>query len=209
MADIGCSPSAVTAFDYFVGKGLRDFQAAGVVGNLQQESQLNPRNYPPSASAEQAFGIAAWHADRWQLLQTFFAGRDPWSLDTQLDFVWHELQTNPSYGLAKLISSTTVEDATLAFQDNFEKCGDCRPDTRIRYANNILGCLAIRPPLTKRGNTATVIAAAAVGALVATIGYGVYRALAGRSPKPELPPPPATFPSYVPPLRPVDRFGAP
>ena len=30
------------AFDFFVGKGLSDFQAAGIVGNLDQESGVNP-----------------------------------------------------------------------------------------------------------------------------------------------------------------------
>ena len=31
-----------TAFDYFVGKGLASFQAAGIVGNLDQESGVDP-----------------------------------------------------------------------------------------------------------------------------------------------------------------------
>jgi hypothetical protein len=43
MADLGCSSNAAIAYDYLVGKGLRDFQAAAVVGNLQWESRLNPR----------------------------------------------------------------------------------------------------------------------------------------------------------------------
>jgi len=30
------------AFDYFLGKGLASFQAAGIVGNLDQESGVDP-----------------------------------------------------------------------------------------------------------------------------------------------------------------------
>ena len=30
------------AFDYFLGKGLANFQAAGIVGNLDQESGVDP-----------------------------------------------------------------------------------------------------------------------------------------------------------------------
>ena len=30
------------AFDFFVAKGLKNFQAAGIVGNLDQESGVNP-----------------------------------------------------------------------------------------------------------------------------------------------------------------------
>src|SRR5262245_48472964 len=59
-AFIGCSPSPArpststsylaattfpndkAAFDFFVGKGLTNFQAAGIVGNLDQESGVNP-----------------------------------------------------------------------------------------------------------------------------------------------------------------------
>ena len=211
MAKLLCSPNAALAFDFFVSKGLTDFQAAGVVGNLQQESQLNPRNYPPSATAEQAFGIAAWHTDRWLKLRSFFSNLDPWAFDTQLEFVWHELQTDPSYGLAKLRASTTVEDATLAFQDNFEKCGDCRPNTRIGYAKSVLyACPAISTP--PRNNTATAIAAAAFGALFAAVSYGAYKAWSSRTPKrPTYTPNPTPLP-YVPPRprpRPIDPFGAP
>jgi hypothetical protein len=45
--DVGSTASAVTpsdktAYDFFLGKGLKNFQAAGIVGNLDQESGVDP-----------------------------------------------------------------------------------------------------------------------------------------------------------------------
>jgi hypothetical protein len=60
MADLGCSPNAAVAFDYLVGKGLRDYQAAAIIGNLQQESRLNPRAMSPPDPVQPSRGIAQW-----------------------------------------------------------------------------------------------------------------------------------------------------
>lgn len=194
MADLVCSPNAAVAFDFFTRKGLSDFQAAAIVGNLQQESGINPRNHPASATAEQGFGIAAWHPDRWQNLQAFANGRDIWALDTQLDFLWHELQTVPSNGLSPLVASTTIEDATAAFQDNFERCGNCRPDKRIAYAKSALyACPALKPPPAPSRGGALAAAAAAL-ALTAAAGYSLYRAFTVFPPRPRLQPRPEPEP---------------
>src|SRR4051812_50224709 len=45
------------AFDYFVGKGLTNFQAAGIVGNLDQESGMSPS---ARQSGGPGRGIAQW-----------------------------------------------------------------------------------------------------------------------------------------------------
>ena len=163
-------------YDFLIGKGLRDFQAAAVVGNLQQESALNPR---ASAPAEGSYGIAQWRLGRWQNLLTFAAGRDPWSLDVQLEFLWHELQSLPYLGLAELLTSTTLESATVMFQDRFE-----RPKTelagtknRIAYAQGALyACPRIaRPVVPPAPPKSKVAVVAGLLALVAAVGYGISR----------------------------------
>jgi hypothetical protein len=194
MADIGCPSNAAVAFDYLLSRGLRDFQAAGVIGNLQQESKLNPRAFAPS---EGAYGIAQWRADRWTSLLGFASrsGRDPWSLALQLDFLWYELSSAPSLGLQSLLASTTVEGATVVFQDGFERCGNCATPERINYARAALfACPMVRPPSTvsKWGALAAALGVAAL----AVVGYSVYKA--ARPPEP-LPPEPNPF------LRPIYR----
>lgn len=128
------------AYRYFVAKGLRPHQSAGVVGNLIQESgnPINPRANQPKGPG---MGIAQWsEGDRWATLVSYAraSGRDPYSLNLQLDFVWHELSTVSSYGLASLKASTNVTSATQVFMTKFERCGRCESAARVVYAQQVL-----------------------------------------------------------------------
>src|SRR6185312_1929613 len=52
------------AFDYFVGQGLTDVQAAGIVGNLDQESGMSPTIAQIGGGPGR--GIAQWSVgERW------------------------------------------------------------------------------------------------------------------------------------------------
>jgi hypothetical protein len=145
------SANEQTAFDYFVGKGLSREQSAGVIGNLMQESSINPTINEVGGGPGR--GIAQWSAGgRWDHDATdnvsWYAstyGGDPWSLETQLDFVWYELTTFPQYGLGDLTASTTVEDSVNAFQSEFERCGKCAPGNRVRFAQEALAAFANDP----------------------------------------------------------------
>jgi len=168
------------AYNYFVTKGLTDAQSAGIVGNLIQESNVDPRAVQPGGPGR---GIAQWsHPGRWDELVTYAGTRDPWSLDVQLGFIWKEL---PSYGLSRLRSTTTVEDATIAFEEDYEKCGDCRQQTRIQYAKDVLaaygkrrvsGTVSVYGVLSDGRMTYTVIDAASGtrtdGAVTSAAGLG-------------------------------------
>src|ERR1041384_917946 len=62
-AAVSPSPNDEAAFMFFVGKGLSAVQAAGVVGNLDQESQMNPNAAQPGGPGR---GIAQWSVGgRW------------------------------------------------------------------------------------------------------------------------------------------------
>lgn len=199
MSDLGCPPNAALAFDFLVGKGLRDYQAAGIVGNLQQESGLNPRlsapDPRPTNPEAMGRGIAMWgDPGRWQNLLAFAAGRDPWALDTQLEFLWAEL---PGNGLDALLASPTLEDAVIAFQDKFERPRRdlARTDIRIKYARSVLfACPSITPPIGPPNRFGVATAAVGVVALVAAVGYGVYKAMSARAPEPEPEPRPRPRP---------------
>lgn len=164
-----CSQNAVAAYSFLVGKGLRAFQAAAIVGNLQQESGVNPRLEATDVNGLPSRGIAMWQPVRWQRLLTFAAGRDPWALETQLEFLWHELWTIPALGLGRLATSTTLEDATIVFQNEFERCGTCHTSSRLSYARNILACAS--PP----SGGARVFAFVALTTVAAAAGFGVKK----------------------------------
>jgi hypothetical protein len=202
VPDLGVSQNAAVAYDFLVGKGLSCEQAAGVIGNLQLESGLNPRLEAMDTNNKMSRGIAMWQPPRWQNLLTFSAGRDPWALSTQLEFLWYELQSDPSLGLAPLSASTSVADATVVFQNKFEhpRADLAHTDRRIASANAVLfACPAIKPPTRSGG-----IIAATVGvfALVAAVGYGTYKILSTRERErePEIgpEPPPVFRPAYRP-----------
>jgi uncharacterized membrane protein YgcG len=139
----------VTACNYFVGKGLTDFQAAGIVGNLDQESGVDPTAVQYGGGPGR--GIAQWSVGgRWDTSTndnaTWYAnktGEGLWTLQLQLDFIWYEL-TNVGYGYSALKATTNVTDATTVFQDDFEICGTCDASTRIAYAQAVLP--SCKPP---------------------------------------------------------------
>ncbi|HEY2901547.1 MAG TPA: phage tail tip lysozyme [Polyangia bacterium] len=139
------SANEKTAFDYFLNKGLTNFQAAGVVGNLVQESGVNPSISQSGGGPGR--GIAQWSAGaRWDTtkgdnLVAFAAmeGLPTNSLMVQLDFIWYELQTFPAYGLTKLIATTDVSGASIEFENDYEGCVDanfpvCEQAMRIVYS---------------------------------------------------------------------------
>jgi hypothetical protein len=135
-----------TAYDFFVAKGLTAAQSAGIVGNLIQESNVEPGAVEPGGPGR---GIAQWSVGgRWDTDSddnvAWYAkkeGLSTTSLTLQLEFVWYELSTFSSYGLASLKKTTNVTDATVVFQTDFEGCGACDESERIAYAKAVLAAL--------------------------------------------------------------------
>jgi hypothetical protein len=146
-----------TAYDYFSGKGLTNFQAAAVVGNLDQESGVNPTIN--QAGGGPGRGIAQWSAGaRWDttpgdnlVAYAAMQGMPTSSLTVQLGFIWYELEMFSQYGLAPLRASTNVTDATQVFEDDFEGCvyanfPVCNLPQRVTYAKGVLAAFGNDPP---------------------------------------------------------------
>ena len=139
------------SYDFFVGKGLTSFQAAGIVGNLDQESGDSPTAVQPGGPGR---GLAQWSTGgRWDSdsgdnLAAYAAshgGGSVWGLTMQLDFIWFELTSFPGYGLAALKATTNVTDATVVFQNKFEGCGTCVETQRVKYAKDVLAAFGATP----------------------------------------------------------------
>jgi Phage tail lysozyme len=143
MSEAALSNNEKTAYNFFISKGLSKDQAAGIVGNLMQESSVNPNSVQYGGGPGR--GIAQWSVGgRWDTSHddnvTWYAnahGLNRWALTTQLDFIWYEL-TDIGYGYSSLKAATTVTSAELAFQDKFEICGECDESTRVSYAEQVL-----------------------------------------------------------------------
>ncbi len=137
-------PNEQPAFEYFVGKGLSERQSAGIIGNLDAESGLDPTIRQIGGGPGR--GIAQWSAGgRWDttsgdnvLAYASQRGKDPLTLQLQLDFIWFELTTFPGYGLAALQNTTTIVDAVSVFKAKFEGCPACSTGNRVLYAQSVL-----------------------------------------------------------------------
>ncbi|HEY1585100.1 MAG TPA: phage tail tip lysozyme [Polyangia bacterium] len=139
------------AYDFFVAKGLTNFQAAGIVGNLDQESGVNPGSVQFGGGPGR--GIAQWSVGgRWDtsandnvLAYAKSKGESSGSLNLQLEFIWYELTTF-GYGYSALKATANVTDATVAFQDKYEICGTCDSTQRVSYAKSVLAAYGAAPP---------------------------------------------------------------
>jgi hypothetical protein len=138
-----------TAFNFFVAKGLTQIQAAGIVGNLMQESSVIPTAVEYGGGPGR--GIAQWSVGgRWDTSRgdniTAYAsqhGESRWALQTQLDFIWFELDSVGGYGLSTLRSASTISAATVAFERDFEACGTCSQTARINFAQQAYNDFAV------------------------------------------------------------------
>ncbi|TMQ05050.1 MAG: hypothetical protein E6J90_31040 [Deltaproteobacteria bacterium] len=149
-SEAALSSSEQTAFNFFVAKGLTKVQAAGVIGNLMQESSINPKAVQFGGGPGR--GIAQWSVGgRWDTSRsdnvTWYANQHNESrgaLHTQLAFIWYELTTFSGYGLGSLRAATTVTAAVTAFQDKYEICGQCDSSRRISFAQQALSAFGNR-----------------------------------------------------------------
>ena len=117
-------------WQYFTSRGFSREQTAGIMGNLRQE-----HNFQTSDVAG-GLGVAQWLGNRRAALQ---AKPDYLNLTVQLDFIVEELNGVESRAGAALKAATTVEAATIAFQDLYERCGQCMQSQRVAYAYEYLG----------------------------------------------------------------------
>jgi|TARA_B110000908_G_C10256265_1_gene455694 hypothetical protein len=113
------------SFNFFVTNGFTPIQASAIIGNLIQESNLDP-GVTSGFTGEDSFGIAQWNpaVGRLQLLEEFSEerGLQIGELETQLAFLLYEFSTiSPGYyGYAQFREMTNITTATEFFCDKYE-----------------------------------------------------------------------------------------
>ena len=129
--------SAQKIKNFFLSKGLSREAVAGIMGNLYAESGFRTHIYGDKGTSA---GIAQWHAGRLSNLKKF--GGDKWTdLDTQLNYLWNELNGPYAKTLQALRNAKTVGEASHAFGYGFERFkGFQNPNhgnyiQRAKYAN--------------------------------------------------------------------------
>lgn len=130
--------NAQRVFNFLVSKGLAQFQAAGVIGNLMQESGCDPNSVQSGGPGR---GIAQWSlGGRWSGVIALAAkeGKQPTDLGVQCDYLWQELTTTEAGSLSALKATTNVVGATQSFEQNYERAGTSNMANRIQQAQNAL-----------------------------------------------------------------------
>ncbi|MBJ7935861.1 phage tail tip lysozyme [Bacillus cereus] len=150
----GLSPSGDNfnkVWKFFKDLGFSDEATAGIMGNLQQESQMDPTSKQGNGR-KPGRGLAQWETNkirggsgRWETLEKF-ADRenlDKWDLYTQLKFIWWELTEEPwiksqvkiyAGSLEKFMKIKNIDDAIIKWERMYEQAGDPVLDDRKKFA---------------------------------------------------------------------------
>lgn len=114
--------------------GFTASAAAGVVGNLVQESGLRTDAIGDNGTSG---GLAQWHNERWEELKRFAAarGKDWTDLDTQIEFLAEEMRTSYADTYAKMQSAELPEIAGQIMTDEYEKPDSASANYAQRQAN--------------------------------------------------------------------------
>ena len=169
------SQNTEKVYNFLIGKGLKDFQAAGFMGNLVAESGINPRRVQntPTPSGDRdtmavdgvtGYGIAQWTSiGRQRNLHdaALKAGTIDGDLTVQLDYLWTEVSgAYKSSTLIPLQQSTSIESAVDIVMRNFEAPADPIGDLiiRIPIARGILALYGGTTPPQTPGATPVVSA---------------------------------------------------
>lgn len=125
------------AMAFFEDNGWTKEQAAGIVGNLMHESGLNPDQHQLNDGP--AYGLAQWENPRKRDLFRFAekTGKPESDLDTQLQFIQHELNTSEAAAARRLRAAQVVDEATTVFCVWYERPSKPHLASRLGYARKI------------------------------------------------------------------------
>lgn len=114
--------------------GFTASAAAGVVGNLVQESGLRTDAIGDNGTSG---GLAQWHNERLDALKRFAAARGKeWTdLDTQIEFLAEEMRTSYADTYTKIQSAELPEIAGQIMTDEYEKPDSASANYAQRQAN--------------------------------------------------------------------------
>jgi hypothetical protein len=108
---------------------------AGVVANAIWESRLDPKARGDNGKA---WGIFQWNSRRPELIAyANSVGGSPDNFDVQMGFFVKELKGSESATVPAVNGASTLAEATIQFEDKFERAGTPKIKERIEIANQI------------------------------------------------------------------------
>ncbi|WP_225739046.1 phage tail tip lysozyme [Psychrobacter sp. FME13] len=121
------------AMDFFMSKGWTKEQAAGLVANLQKESQFD---HKASGDSGKAYGVAQWHPDRQANFKKKYGKNiKQATYAEQLDFVDYELTKGTEQAAGKrLRKATNAAQAGSVVSQYYERPKNVESEKRERAA---------------------------------------------------------------------------
>ena len=130
--------NAEKVFRYLVDKeGFTPEASAGVIGNLMQESGVNPKSRQLGGGPGR--GIMQWtENERWASLSAWAknSGKDPWALETQVEWMVKEMKSYGTYNRIKGVSS--YKKSVEIFEKEMERAGTPNYPRRYQFAADAL-----------------------------------------------------------------------
>jgi Phage tail lysozyme len=134
--------SAMDVYNFLTKNGLSSSGATGVIGNLYQESGLNPNSVGDSGTS---YGLAQWHNGRRDSLMAFAKSKNlsPNSTAAQEQYLIYDLKKNYPSLMDSLSSKGITEgNAAALFMQQYERPADQSTAAAQKRAN--LGIAAVR-----------------------------------------------------------------
>lgn len=131
-ATVDASDVMKRVFKQLKKNGLTDVAAAGIMGNIMQESTFNP-----AASNGDHFGLFQWDTSRWERKSNNGFGDSP---EDQVDYAIWEMKNGEffdgsgKYTIGDLNRCNTPEEAASLFERGFERSGGDALANRQKYA---------------------------------------------------------------------------
>ena len=126
--------------------GLEDFQAAAIVGNLDQETggfKFMQELDPTVKGSKGGYGFAQWTGPRRKAFETWASQNnlDISSYDANFGFLVHEIQNNDYFikVMEKLSKTKNIDEATEVFSKGYLKPGIPKMNQRKKKSRLYLG----------------------------------------------------------------------
>lgn len=176
VSDVDKEEAQKKIWDALRSDGYSEYAAAGILGNLCQESYCcdytctqGRKSWSSFVKGKTGLGIAQWTSSGRQ--DGLFAKADErgtqWTdLDTQIAYLFDELNNGGWWGIVNSFSSlgdfkancSSIEEATITFEKGFEGAGIPLMDARIYYAYNCYNQLTGRSVSKGQGSDDSSVA---------------------------------------------------
>lgn len=137
------SDNARKVFADLTGRGLPPHLAAGLVGNIIQESGA-AINTGAVGDGGNSFGMVQWNGPRKRAFLDYAAsrGKDPSDLEVQTDYMLTEFAGPERKAFEAIMGARDPQEAAVIASQKFWRPGDPRNENRAKYAAQVYAQLA-------------------------------------------------------------------